>query len=237
MNVSALQPLLADADAAIQQLQTAWLDWPGVGTAIAAAAIDKAAQRPSTAARLSSDDSPDALSVAIREDLAKRARAVHAAVDGLREKLVDTLRTLHKSLPLGDSDSPRLDELKLTPLPGSEFQSAWSDEFRSSRVLSILAPLAAWSTRRRLERLAGNSVAEVMHLYDQQLKSWAKTNTARLAEFYLHQAEVCREQLRRLNSPADDNVGESSKCTELDADLMQLLAADTAASAERCRTA
>jgi hypothetical protein len=81
--------------------------------------------------------------------------------------------------------------------------------------------LAVWATRRKLEKHLGPLLREQVELHDRQLQAWIKACVGQLVELYEAQAEVFREQARRLTGEGD-GAGAAGDLRDLRSDLREL---------------
>jgi hypothetical protein len=78
-----------------------------------------------------------------------------------------------------------------------------------------------WALRRAIEGHLGPTLREQIQLYDRQIQAWLRACVGQLVEPYEAQAEVCREQVRRLTG--DRAVADSTpERDELRATLEEL---------------
>jgi hypothetical protein len=82
--------------------------------------------------------------------------------------------------------------------------------------------LALWATRRKLEKHLGPFLQEQVELHDRQLQAWVKACVGQLVELYEAQAELYREQARRLTAGRDEEPAVKGDLDDLHADLREL---------------
>jgi hypothetical protein len=81
--------------------------------------------------------------------------------------------------------------------------------------------LAVWATRRAIVKRLGATLQEQIETHDRQLLAWLKRHVSQLTELYEAQAEVFREQARRLTSRVDDGDA-FADASAIRADLQEL---------------
>lgn len=72
-----------------------------------------------------------------------------------------------------------------------------------------------------LEVALGPALAEQISLYDRQVRAWLRDSIKELADLYDSQAEVYREQTRRLTAPAAETP-DTTDAQRLAADVQLL---------------
>jgi hypothetical protein len=99
--------------------------------------------------------------------------------------------------------------------------------FTVPRWSLIVPALAQRTARSTAEKRLSDQLEHYVKLYNAQLQSWLKDSLAQVVEPYKAQAEVFREQLRRMTA-ADSPAGAEGDVAELNRDLRELDRADHA---------
>jgi GTP-binding protein EngB required for normal cell division len=211
--VGAARRLLDAADGAVRQAKARLLEWTADEPALVEIILRDAARAAAALPGEAAGAQEEPVFRVMRDVLAERGRAAHQLVRALQQDLGRTLEALPQTAPLADADPAAIRELGFSGLPVPD-PSALRPIARVSRPwwASLFSPAVAWSVRRALEKQLGPALREYVVLYDRQLHAWLKTAVGQLIDLYESQAEVFREQVRRLSgdrgaadSPAELN--------------------------------
>ena len=159
---------------------------------------------------------------AIQQVLTERGRMAHELVKELQQALGRTLEGLRQAAPLANADPASVQNLVFGGMPVLDLAS-FQDKYQGSRPWwsSVLPQAAVWTAERSLRRNLEPAIREHVALYDRQLRAWLKGCIAQLVELYESQAEVFREQVRRLTVEVDGAASATDR-QQLTADLQEL---------------
>ena len=141
----------------------------------------------------------------------------------LQNTLVQTLEALKQEMLLVSPDPGSLRDLVFRGLPAPDLRP-WGETLRWSRPwwTSFLPHPAVWLTRQGMARKLGPTLKEQVGLHDRQLQTWMTGCLAQLVELFEDQAEVVREQVRRLAPRGNGAAGDTPGGADIDADLCLL---------------
>jgi GTP-binding protein EngB required for normal cell division len=215
----AVRRLLDEADAAAWQAEVRCRGWAGDEPALLEILLRDAAR--AVVAPGSGSGAAAALRV-----LADRGQMAHEVVAGLQRTLARTLGALQQALPLGRLEGVSVRDLRLGGLPAPELPAGAAFPQGPPWWAPLWPSLAVWAARRSLEKRTGRTLREWLQQYDRQVRAWLKASLRQLLELYEAQAEVFREQLRRL---AGDGAASpsGSEAQELKADIGELRRIET----------
>jgi GTP-binding protein EngB required for normal cell division len=217
-----LRQYLDEADEVIRQARRRCRDWTMEEPALLEIVVNDAAQAVVTSSgQLGSEDDSPVLSV-LQRLLAQRDQMAQELTAALQRTLAGTLESLRQSAPLAQADAASIRDLAFRGLPVSDL-TPLREKFRWVRSwwASLLPRLAVWTTRRKLQRHLGLLLREQIELHDRQLQAWLKACVGQLVELYEAQAEVFREQGRRLTGDGDGAVA-AGDVRDLCSDLREL---------------
>ncbi len=223
-NIETARHLLDGADTAVRQAKSRLLEWMADEAALSEVVLHDGSQAAADAAKSngSRQSGEDAVFRVIQDVLSQRGGMALQFVRELQQTLGDTLDGLRRTAPLVSADPAAVRDLTFSGLPAPDLSPLrakclapvawWAAPFR---------PIATRAARRLLERHLAPSLREYVRLYDHQLHAWLKGSVAQLVELYEGQAEVFREQARRL-AGSGDGSGSDDRVQELHADLREL---------------
>ncbi len=217
---AAVRRLLDEADRAVREAEGRVREWTADANALVEVIVRDAAE-----AVVSSADGRDGsaegpvLSV-VRRVSAERDRMAHGMLTELQQTLMRTLEGLRQAAPTAAAEVATVRDLTFRELPPSDFSSLRP---RASRPwwASPIPRLAVWAVRSDLRGRLGPALHEQVVAHDRQLQAWLRARLGQLVEAYEAQAEIFREQARRLTG----NGGEDGSPTDeaaLRADLEAL---------------
>ncbi|MCR4414384.1 MAG: dynamin family protein [Thermoguttaceae bacterium] len=251
----AVEGLLDEAEAAIQRAQTRQRDWSADEPALveiilreaAKAVVESARPRkqadrhvvveagnqpevgggPFRQATSVSDSSPAVQ--AIQESLIQVGQMAREVVTGLQKTLSRTLDALEKAVPWAKADTAALRGAPVGGLPVIDL-SPLSAKCKCSipRWAAWVPAMARWMARRSVDTQLAEPLRRSVRLYNAQLGAWLKTSISSIVEPYQSQAEVFREQLRRMTTGAEANT--AGDVADLIRDLEELEQAGIAQS-------
>jgi GTP-binding protein EngB required for normal cell division len=217
-----LRQNLDKTDEVIRQAQARCRDWTRDEPALLEIILNDAAQAVVKSAGESSAAGETPVLGVLQRVLAQRDLMAQELVAALQRTLVRTLESLRQSAPLAQADAASIRDLAFRGLPAYDL-SPLREKLRWDRPwwASLSSRLAVWATRRKLEKHLGPLLREQVELHDRQLQAWIKACVGQLVELYEAQAEVFREQARRLTGEGD-GAGAAGDLRDLRSDLREL---------------
>lgn len=217
--------LMDEADAAIAHAERRCREWSDHNAALVAAILGDAARRLVQQAGTPAGHVRDALPGAVQGFLGQAAQTAQMAVQGLQATLQRVLESLQQATPLAATDVEPIRSFTRRGLPNIEPPPVPATVRVSPPFWSRFLPqTAVRTTQQRLRQQCEDIVAEHVQLHHAHVRAWLKDSVRELTERYQSQAEVLREQLRRLARPAAaGNAG--AEADELRRDLERLEAA------------
>jgi GTP-binding protein EngB required for normal cell division len=221
-SATALRQYLDKTDEEIRQVQARCRDWTTDEPALVKIALSDAAQAVVNCGQSALKDGQPVLGV-LQHVLAQRDKMAQELVASLQQTLIRSLEALRQSAPLVEADHAAMEGLVFRGLPILDL-AAHQEKFRCTRPwwASLLPRLALWATRRKLEKHLGPFLQEQVELHDRQLQAWVKACVGQLVELYEAQAELYREQARRLTAGRDEEPAVKGDLDDLHADLREL---------------
>jgi hypothetical protein len=201
---SVVARLLNDADQAIREAQRRRLEWSEGDAALLETVVTEAASEiVSSRAVTDGDDSP--VFVTLRRQLIRQGRKASDVATALQKTLTRTLESLERSAPAPRSDIGPLRSAALRELPPVDLE-ALRHELRWTRPwwASLAPALAEWEQRRAIQKRLGPTIGDALRRHQRRLAAWIDASVTRLVELYEAQAEVIREQSRRMTADAHD---------------------------------
>jgi GTP-binding protein EngB required for normal cell division len=218
--------ILDPADVAIRQAKGRLLDWTRDEPALIEVILRDASRAAAAPAGDATGAGEGLIFGVIQDVLTKRSRVAHQFVRELQQDFSRTLEALRQTAPLADADPAAICDLVFSGLPVPD-PSPLRGKCPVSRPWwgSLFPPAVVWSARLALEKQLAPALREYVGLYDRQLHAWLKSAVGQLIDLYESQAEVFREQVRRLTAERD-GTGTASDAGALAADLEELRQAD-----------
>jgi GTP-binding protein EngB required for normal cell division len=208
--------LLDEADAAIAEAERRWRHWADDNRPLAEAILQDAAVSLTKPATHTNDGTQSPLAHVANSMLVDASQRARQVVTQLQTTLEHSLLGLQQSAPLANIDLQSIRRFACRGLPGVELSPALAGAQVSLPWWSRpIAPLALHTARQKITDEFGAAIREQVQLYNAQLRSWLRDTLRQLVERYQSQAEVLREQLRRLAAPV------SGESTEVDADELR----------------
>ena len=215
----AARRLLEGADAAIRQAQARCQDWTADGGALLEIVLRDAAAAVVSAPNHHAGGG-DPIAAVVRTVLAERGQMAHDLVTELQRVLADTLEALQGLAPRGRPEAASVRDLAFRGLPAPEVPAGARLHASRPWWAAPFPRLAVWATRRALEARLGPALREQVRLHDRQLRAWLRAGLGQLVEQYEAQAEVFREQARRVT--AEGAPPAAAETRDLEADLQEL---------------
>lgn len=158
----------------------------------------------------------------IQEVFIERSRMAYQFVQELQQTFSRTLEALQQTAPLADADLAAIRDLVFSGLPAPDPSvPPWRYPNLRPWWAALFPPLARWAARRTLDKHLAAPLREHVALYDSQLLAWLKASVGQLIDAYEAQADVFREQVRRLLAKAND-ADKAVDAQQLAADLHEL---------------
>jgi GTP-binding protein EngB required for normal cell division len=224
-DVEAARRLLDAADGAVRQAKGRLLDWTADEAALVEVILRDASRTAVASPGDATEPEEDPVFLVIRDVLTERSRMAHQCVRELQQTFGRTLEALRQSAPLADADPAAVRDLAFSGLPAPD-PSCLRCRCPVSRPwwAALVPPAATWAARRALEKDLAPSLRQYVVLYDRQLDAWLKASVGQLIDLYEAQAEVFREQVRRLSADRDGVA--TADADALTADLEELRLAE-----------
>jgi len=217
----AAERLLDEADAAIQQALARHRNWSANEAALVETILQKAAKTVVESARKANGKHQESLLQVIQESLVQRGQMARELVTGLQKTLTRVLEALEKTLPSAKADTAAIRDAPLRGLPAIDL-SPLSAKCNCSIPgwATLVSKMAHWMARRAVDAELAAQLRQSVTFYNAQLQAWLKTSILSVAEPYRSQAEVFREQLRRMTTSAAPNA--AADLADLIQDLKEL---------------
>ena len=198
-DVGQIKSLLDETDVAVRQAQANIQDWLNGEGVLVGRFFDALIER--DVARRTAAPESEEIASALGASLQQRGIAARELINSLHDRLNSTLESLQHSGVFTGIDVSAVRECRPTglPIPQPINNGSWLRKATASwwaMVPSIAAPLLRRSMESRLSPL----VREKLESYDRQLRAWLRANSSQLIDLYELQADVVREQLRRVTS-------------------------------------
>ena len=214
--------LLSQADNAILRTKEQCRDWSLDGAALVAIILQDAAQALVQSPKTSKQASSEVVVRVIRDVLLQRAQMARQAVTGLQQSLRRALETIQEIAGLAGTDIAPVRDFVCSEQPILVLSGLREKCHPAAPWWRTLLPRWAASVLRGwLKKRLGPTIQEFVNGYNEQLEVWMKGRMVQLTEAYQSQAEVLREQVRRIkmrSSPA----GSAEDMKDLTHDLREL---------------
>jgi hypothetical protein len=140
----------------------------------------------------------------------------------LQRTLIRILESLAKTAPLAATDTTSIRNAALAGLPTVDLAPLLANcDCTIPRWALVVPGTAPWMARRIAENRLAAQLEQCVRLYNTQLQVWLRDSIAQLVKPYRSQAEVFREQLRRMTT-SEAGSGETADTAQLVADLREL---------------
>jgi GTP-binding protein EngB required for normal cell division len=223
MDGRAVRRLLDEADEAVRQAQARQRAWGADRSALVEIILDDAARAVvSSAGKPAGAGNP--VFAVVQQVLAQRGQMASEVAAGLQRALSRALEGARQAAPTVKAEADSIGGLAFRDLPMPDLLALQPHLHAAGPWWAPLLPsLAAWAVRRGLEKRLARALREQVDLHDRQVQAWLKACLGQLTELYAVQAEVYREQVRRLAGAAEGDRH------DLEADLRELAAARSTA--------
>ena len=233
--LKAAERLLDKADTAIQQAQIRRRDWSADDAALVEIILQDAANAVVQSARKNRthhgprdgfhhaerDEHDGSVAQVVQGSLVQIGQMARDVVTGLQKTLGRVLEALEKTAPLAKADAAAIRNAPLGGLPVIDLSSLLGKYNCSIPGWTTFVPkMAHWAARRAVDTQLADSVRQTVRLYNGQLRAWLESSILAVAEPYQAQAEVFREQLRRMTATVEPNT--ASDAADLIRDLKEL---------------
>jgi GTP-binding protein EngB required for normal cell division len=227
--LKAVERLLDEADAAIQQAETRHRDWSRDEAALVETILQDAAKALVESARKADTKGDKLMMQVIQKSFVQIGQMAREIVTTLQKTLSHSLETLEKTLPLAKADTAAIRNAPLGGLPVIDLSPLSGKCNGSIPGWATLVPkMAHRMARRAVDAQLADQLRQSVRLYNAQLRAWLKTSLSSVVEPCRSQAEVFREQLRRMTTGAEPNT--ATDAADLLRDLREL---EQAGSGER----
>jgi len=220
--IKTAERLMDQADAAIELAETRRRDWSGDRDAFLEIILQDSAKAIVEAARKGGMDANNPVGQVVGRSFAQMGQMAREVVADLQQNLVRSLESLERTTPLATVDTSAIRNVAYGGLPAIDFAPLLAScEVTIPRWALIVPALAQRMARSTVEKRLADHVEHYVKLYNAQLQSWLKNSVAQVVEPYQTQAEVFREQLRRMTASDTGSAGEG-ETAELIRDLQEL---------------
>ena len=197
----AVEQLLGEADAAIEQAETRHRDWSADEAAIVDIILQDAAKALVDSARKANGKDHKPLMQVVQESLVQVGQMAREVVTGLQKTLSRILEALEKTAPLAEADTAAIRDAPLGGLPVIDLSPLSAKCNCSIPGWAALVPkMARWIAHRTVDARLADQLRQSVRLYNAELRAWLKTSISSVVEPYQSQTEVFREQLRRMTT-------------------------------------
>ncbi len=164
----------------------------------------------------------------IQESLVQIGQMAREVVTGLQKTLSRVLDVLEKTAPLlVKPDTAVIHNASLGGLPVMDLSSLSANcNCSIPGWAAWVSRLARWTARRAVDAQLADQLRQLVRSYNGQLRAWLKTSISSVVEPYQSQAEVFREQVRRMTTGAET----AADAADLIRDLKELEQAATGES-------
>lgn len=228
--LKSVERLLDEADAAIHQAETRHRDWSADEAALVEIILQDAAKALVESASTAKGKDHEPLMQVVQESLVQVGHMAREVVSGLQKTLSRVLEALEKTAPMARADTAAIRSAPLAGLPVIDL-SPLSAKCNCSIPgwATLVSKMAHWMARRAVDAQLADQLRQSVRLYNAQLRAWLKTSILSVVEPYQSQAEVFREQLRRMTVPGDESDA-TTNAGDLLRDLQELEQAGAADS-------
>jgi len=215
--------LLDEADLAIRRARERTTNWRDDTPALLDILLSDAAQAVVSPANNETAVEGPVLS-ALNQVLVQRDQMACELLRQLHQALLRILSSLQRVVSRTQADTTALQAQDIRGLPVlQDPPQQLTLQARRPWWAPVLPRMAVWVTRRDLQHRLGPLLREQVLLHERQLQTWLKTSLGQLVELYETQAEVFRDQCRRV-ADSTAGVGAASDRESLEADLRELQA-------------
>lgn len=219
--LQAVERLLDDADAAIQHAQMRQRDWSADESALVEILLQDAAKAVVESARKANRQCHKPVAQVIQESLVQLGQMAQEEVTGLQKTLSRTLEALEKAAPLAKPDTAAIRNVPLGGLPVIDLAPLSAKCHCSIPGWATWVPkMARWMARRSVDTQLADPLRQSVRLYNAQLRAWLEASISSAVEPYQSQAEVFREQLRRMTTGVEPQA--AADMADLIRDLEEL---------------
>ena len=197
--------LLDGADRAVREAQGRAREWTADASALAEVIVRDAAEVVVSAADKHDGATDGPVLSAARRVLAERDQAAHGLLTELRQTLTRTLEGLRRAAPMAAAEVAPLRDLTFRGLPAADLSSLRPKAARPWWAAAV-PRLAAWAVRGDLRGRLGPALQEQVTSHDRRLQAWLRACLGQLVEAYEAQAEIFREQARRLAGGGNEDA-------------------------------
>jgi GTP-binding protein EngB required for normal cell division len=217
-----VERLLDDADAAIERTEAGRRKWSADATAMVAAIVQDAAKALVESSRQGGSTGSSPVGQVVQQTFVQIGQTAREIIINLQRTLIRILESLAKTAPLAAADTASIRNAALAGLPVVDLTPLLANCDCTIPHWAITLPgTAPWMARRIVKNRLAAQLEQYVRLYNTQLQVWLRDTIAQLVEPYRSQAEVFREQLRRMTT-LEAESGETADTAQLVADLREL---------------
>jgi len=217
-----VERLLDDADAAIERAEARRRGWSAEAAALAAVILQDATKALVESSRRGKATGSSSVAQVVQRKFVEIGQTAREVAVNLQRTLIRILESLAKTAPLAATDSASLRKAALAGLPAVDLAPLLAScDWTIPGWAFVVPGAASWMARRIAENRLAVQLERYLRLYNTQLQVWLRDAIAQLVEPYRSQAEVFREQLRRMTT-SEAGPGETADTAQLVADLREL---------------
>ena len=217
-----VERLLDDADAAIERAEARRREWSADATALVAVILQDTAKALVESSRQSNPTGSSPVAQVVQQKFVEIGQMAREVTVNLQRTLIRILESLAKTAPLAASDTTSIRNAALAGLPAVDLAPLLGNcDCTIPRWALVVPGIAPWMARRIVDSRLAAQLEQCVRLYSTQLQVWLRDSIAELIEPYRSQAEVFREQLRRMTT-SEAGSGETADTAQLVADLREL---------------
>jgi GTP-binding protein EngB required for normal cell division len=213
---------LEDADAAIRQARDRCRCWADDASRLLEILLQDAAQA-IVNAPMSSRAGVQVVSV-MQKVFSERGKMGLAVLTEVQKTLVSTLEAMQASVSLAEIDVASVKNLDFRGMPSLDHLASEFDGIGRPWFASWFPSLAVWQSRRTLRSTLEKPLREQISIADRQLATWMKACLEQLIADYEDQAEIVRQQVRRVSGGAVKDAPPAADENQLETDLQELRA-------------
>ncbi len=224
--LSMVERLLDDADAAIERTEAGRRKWSADATAMVAIILQDAARALEESSRHGGSTGSSPVGQVVQQTFVQIGQTAREVVVNLQRTLIRILESLAKAAPLVKTETAAIRNAGLGALPTVDLAPLLATcDCTIPNWALMSGATTRWMAQRTVEKRLAGRLQQYVRLYNTQLQVWLRDSIAQVVEPYRSQAEVFREQLRRLTT-SEAEPGTTADTASLVHDLQELEQAD-----------
>jgi GTP-binding protein EngB required for normal cell division len=155
--------------------------------------------------------------------LSDRGKMGVAVITDVHQALTSSLEAMQATVPVAEIDVASVKNLDFRGMPSlNHLPSEIDGMIGRPWFASWLPSVAVWQSRRNLRSTLEKSLREKIEVTDRQLLAWMKACLEHVIAAYEDQAEIVRQQVRRVSGGTQKNAPPAVDADQLEADLREL---------------